>query len=82
MKYMQSNHRQLVNGIGKCSVPMFRGDLPAGFCNEPAYGNRPNSSQFWNYPAQRFMRMDGKYDGYVPGLACPTHGGPNKSEIE
>ena len=26
------------------------------------------------------VRDDGKYDGYVPDLACPRHGGPKKDE--
>lgn len=50
------------NGIGRCSVPMWMMGIPAGFCDEPAYGEQePNQY---------------RYDGYCGGLACFTHGGP------
>jgi len=29
----------------------------------------------------RLFRADGKYDGYVPGLACHGHGGPSLQEF-
>ncbi len=48
------------DGRGLCSVPMWNNGLPAGFCENEAYGD--------NDPK--------KYDGYVGGLACPDHGGP------
>lgn len=51
------------NGEGKCSVPMWRMGMPAGFCNKTAYGKPVKNSH---------------YTGYVPGLACPGHGGPKK----
>lgn len=50
-------------GIGKCSVPMWCGGVPAGFCDDNAYGE-PD-------PERRHI-----YSGYVPFLACPGHGGP------
>jgi hypothetical protein len=56
-------HRKLTNGVGKCSVPMWCMGLPAGFCDREAYGPHVN----------KFI-----YDGYVPALACPSHGGPIK----
>jgi hypothetical protein len=37
--------------------------MPAGFCDEPAFGKPTESGR------QR-------YSGYVPGLACYGHGGP------
>ena len=55
-------HKKLVNGKGKCSVPMWSGGCPAGFCDKPAYGP-PEEGQT-------------RYDGYVPFLACWWHGGP------
>lgn len=51
------------NGEGLCSVPMWQGGCPAGFCDEVAYGKPTKDGKRW-------------YAGYVPGLACPTHGGP------
>jgi len=29
-----------------------------------------------NYAAGEMQREDLRYNGYVPGLACPKHGGP------
>lgn len=63
-------------GIGKCSVPMWRMGLPAGFCDAPAYGEPPPSKRFMNYGAGEEQREDGRYSGYVPHLACGAHGGP------
>lgn len=60
MSSLSKHHVELTNGVGKCSKPMWQGGLPAGFCDDPAYG-RSNSR---------------KYSGYVPALACPNHGGP------
>lgn len=48
-------------GIGLCSVPMWCQGMPAGFCDNEAYGHRENKRV---------------YDGYVMHLACPGHGGP------
>jgi hypothetical protein len=63
-------------GVGKCSVPMWCGGAPADFCDEPAYGERPPGETWMNYAANERMRIDGRYNGYVPGLACVGHGGP------
>jgi hypothetical protein len=56
-------HKELdENGVGKCSVPMWRMGVPAGFCDRPAYGKQE---------AEQY-----RYKGYVPALACRGHGGP------
>jgi len=75
MSALWGHHRQLTNGVGKCSVPMWMEGCPAGFCDAPAYGERPRSPEYRNAYGDRF-RADGKYSGYVPGLACVGHGGP------
>ena len=65
------------NGVlGLCSVPMWVNGCPAGTCDCKAYGERPKGARFWNYAANEEQRLDGRYNGYVPGLACPAHGGP------
>jgi hypothetical protein len=75
------HHMQLnAEGVGKCSVPMWMGGCPAGFCDKDAYGKRLPSSAYYRHGAGRTVRSDGRYDGYVPGLACPGHGGP-KSRV-
>ena len=57
----------LIKGVGKCSVPMWRMGIPAGFCNNPAYGEQ-EAGQL-------------RYDGYVPNWACPIHGGPDRPKV-
>ena len=77
MSRTSKHHEELdEHGIGKCSVPMWMSGCPAGFCDEPAYGTRPPCAEVWNAAMGQMQRTDGKYDGYVPGLACPGHGGP------
>ena len=75
-------HHQELNeqGVGKCSVPMWMGGSPAGFCDKEAYGVPPRSSRIFNYGIMEEQRTDGRYDGYVPALACIGHGGP-KSRV-
>lgn len=78
MSQLQQHHKETnADGIGRCSVPMWQGGCPAGFCDQPAYGERPHSPETMNYSAGRMMRADNLYDGYVPGLACVQHGGPD-----
>lgn len=76
MAVCSNHHLELRDGIGKCSVPMWSNGSPSGFCDRPAFGERPASRQFWSYSQQRSVREDGRYDGHVPGLACAAHGGP------
>lgn len=58
-------------------MPLFYADgSPAGFCGEPAYGKRPPCEQYYCHATQRMKRVDGRYNGHVPDLACPKHGGP------
>lgn len=73
-----SKHHMELNefGEGKCSVPMWQMGGPAGFCDEPAYGERPPGKMYRNAWTGEEMRLDGRYNGYVPGLACHGHGGP------
>ena len=80
MASMSQHHYTLnENGVGKCSVPMWMNGCPAGFCDEPAYGERPKCRTFRAAYTGEEIREDGKYDGYVPALACFKHGGPEKS---
>ncbi len=70
------HHHKLTNGVGKCSVPTWRMGRPAGFCDAPAYGERPPGKTYRNVYTGEIMRLDGRYSGHVPGLACEAHGGP------
>ena len=76
------HHHELTNHKGMCSVPMWMGGLPAGFCDNDAFGRQPMSRMVWHAVQQRYVREDGKYDGHVPGLACPGHGGPKCPGLE
>lgn len=76
MSCCDERHKKLdEQGKGFCSVPMWCNGVPAGFCNKEAYGERPDCKMFRDNTG-RLRRTDGRYDGYVPFLACPSHGGP------
>lgn len=78
MSRTNKHHHELnEEGVGKCSVPMWCGGLPAGFCDKPAYGKPIESKTFRDVFTGELQRVDGKYNGYVPGLACSAHGGPH-----
>ena len=74
---MSDHHRTLNDqGEGKCSVPAWIMGMPAGFCDEPAYGKPVPSKTYRVAYTNELRRFDGRYSGYVPALACPGHGGP------
>lgn len=75
------HHHELTNGVGKCSVPMWQCGCPAGFCDEPAYGKPVPGQQYRNAHTGEMQRIDGRYNGYVPGLACVAHGGPDPTHF-
>ena len=60
------HHHELTDGKGKCSVPMWCGGLPAGFCDADAFGEQ----------------LDPNHQSYAPGLVCPVHGGPTCPGLE
>lgn len=67
MACLSPHHKELnEQGEGKCSVPMWCQGVPAGFCDRSAYGPQTPEGRR-------------QYDGYVPALACPGHGGPAKA---
>lgn len=74
------HHKHLTDGVGKCSVPMWCNGAPAGFCDEPAYGEYIDGESFIVPRTGERIRFDGKYTGYVPFLACPRHGGPEEKQ--
>jgi hypothetical protein len=76
---MSKHLLELKNGVGLCSVPMWRGGYPAGCCCKPAYGEQKPCETYERLDGTT-ARRDGGYDGYVPDLACVKHGGPTKEE--
>lgn len=75
---LNNNHRVLTNGVGKCSVPMWSNGLPAGFCDQDAFGDFIPGKETIRNGQNEIVRLDGKYNGYVPALACYAHGGPKE----
>ena len=76
MSCMMTHHQKPdADGRGRCSVPMLMGGGPAGFCDEPAFGERPDAVTHSRWDGFEW-REDGLYSGFVPGLACVKHGGP------
>lgn len=62
MSRLLQYHEELnERGEGKCSVPMWIGGVPGGFCDRPAFGRQQDP---------RTARS------FAPGFACPAHGGP------
>ena len=80
MATLSKHHKELTNGVGKCSVPMWGGGCASGFCDKEAYSERPPSKKWYNHAAQKEMREDGRYNGHVSALACPAHGGERKEK--
>ena len=77
-----SKHHEELNekGEGKCSVPMWCDGLPSGFCDKVAYSKHKGGKYYIHPYTNEYVYFDGTYGGYVPALACPTHGGKTKEE--
>jgi hypothetical protein len=74
MSTLSECHKKIVNGEGKCSVPMWCGGMPAGFCDQVAYGyQEKEQTRHGDWIGIRFR------SGYCSGLACYNHGGPAKN---
>jgi hypothetical protein len=76
------HHHELIAGKGKCSVPIWQGGLPAGFCDKDAFGEQLPCQEFRDAYTGEVRRADGKYSGIISGLCCPAHGGPECPGIE
>ena len=72
MSTLSECHKKLTNGVGKCSVPMWGGGMPAGFCDDEAYSRQTEEDRQWRDGTNRYI--------YVPALACPAHGGHKKKK--
>ena len=73
---MDKQHRPAAWEGGKCRVPMWMGGMPAGHCDEPAFGPQ--------YPRAYLARTNPRYlldsPTYCVGPCCPAHGGPAEGE--
>lgn len=73
MSCLTKHHTELINGVGKCSVPMWWANgLPAGFCDNDAYSEQTEKDKEWRKLSNNFL--------FVPALACEHHGGMKKEE--
>lgn len=81
-----SDHHVAKCGVeGKCSVPMWQGGLPGGFCDRPAWGEQfafgsGYEDPSWLRPGQ-WAGGGGRQKPYAPGLACDHHGGPRADQV-
>lgn len=66
--------------IKNCSVPMWSMGLPAGCCDQDAYGKKPKGIIYRLWDGSEY-RDDGLYPGYVPDWACSGHGGPKLKDL-
>lgn len=75
---MRSNRDKMICGAtGKCSVPMWWAGMPAGFCDNPAYGEQYEGSLLpYLYQGPR-----GKSTPYATGYCCSAHLGPGEADI-
>jgi hypothetical protein len=93
---MHDHHHAACGVEGKCSVPMFGGYGPAGFCDQPAWGEQyserePSRGQSGRYadPVWPLRDRNGYYPSHLahlrppfaPGLCCKAHGGPGPDDI-
>lgn len=75
---MSDHHMKLDElGQGRCSVPMWSGGCPAGFCDRPAFGVEAKEPLYRDAWTGVQRTMSGREPSNAPGLACAIHGGPS-----
>ena len=87
MARLQEQHMAKCGVEGKCSVPMWSGGAPSGFCDEPAFGEQYEPDT--KYAPGHWSRRD-RYGTWLnpyaippmaTGLCCKRHGGPEQDAI-
>ena len=69
MACLSGIHKELnSDGYGQCSVPMWMNGMPAGFCDDRAFGKQ----------TKEYLSRESRYftPAFCSGLACKGHGGP------
>lgn len=75
------SHKAVCGVEGKCSRPMYQMGMEC-FCDEPAYGQQyTDGSPHGPYYDPPGRGPYGRYQPYVPDLACSAHGGPRSNQI-
>ena len=63
-------HKPKCGVEGRCSVAMFSGGVPNGFCDDPAWGEQYEG------------RFQVKHNPPLAlGYCCPKHGGPDRGDV-
>ncbi|MEG8223789.1 hypothetical protein OSJ57_24795 [Sphingomonas sp. HH69] len=93
---MNEHHKPKCGVEGKCSVPMWSSYVPAGFCDQPAWGQQyserePARGQSGKYadPSWPLRDRNGYYPSHIAhlgprmaiGYCCAAHGGPREDQI-
>jgi hypothetical protein len=88
MSRLAEHHRAKCGVEGKCSVPMWMGGAPSGFCDEPAYGEQYSEGTRHAPPHWSQRDRNGYYftphpitPPFAMGLCCSRHGGPSAEAI-
>lgn len=77
MASTSKHHHELTNGKGRCSVPMWCGGLPSGFCDEDAFGGRQNNT-CPSFP----LGTDGDSQRMHRGWHAPVTAGQNVRDLK
>ncbi|MCC4240343.1 hypothetical protein [Thalassospira povalilytica] len=64
--------------VGTCRCPMWMGGLPAGHCDNAAYGEYIDGPKWRDGYTGELIRHDMKPIRTFYGPACPNHGGPTE----
>ena len=86
MATLSEHHKPKCGVEGKCSVPMWMGGLPSGFCDRPAFGeqyakNSRYAPPHWGpWERKGFLMPGGRSAPYAPGYCCDRHGGPSADQ--
>lgn len=87
MARMGEYHNPGCGVVGKCSVPMWQGGCPSGFCDDPAYGQQyeagtRHAPPWWSWRDRNGYWVDPtRIPPFAMGFCCPNHGGPAEDGI-
>lgn len=87
MSTISEHHKAKCGVDGKCSVPMWQGGLPGGFCDRPAYGEQyaegnKHAPHWWSRRDRNGYLIDPhNRKPYASSLCCDHHGGPSAEQI-
>ena len=77
MSVLFKHHIPKCGIAGKCSVPMWMGGTPHGFCDREAYGEQYTG----RHTPPQYMGCYGRPKPFATGYCCDWHGGPSATGI-